>query len=177
MGWGVVKSRIENEDRRALPTGTLDISKVSYGEDSYQDGNDWEWERNLGAQTLDISSKSFGENEYWDSGDWQYERNLVNTLDISPTSFGENEYWDSNDWYYERRLGGQLEVETVDADDLGDWYSDYERRLGAQTLDISSKSFGENEYWDSGDWQYERNLIQTQRINSGSTLVIPNRLQ
>lgn len=54
---------------------------------------------------------------------------MVNTLDISPTSFGENEYWDSNDWYYERRLGGELEVEPVDADDLGDWYSDYERRL------------------------------------------------
>lgn len=63
------------------------------------------------------------------------------------------------------------QVDPVDLDDLGDWYSDYERRLddedeyegwendeewernlGAQTLDISGKSFGENEYWDTGDW-------------------------
>ncbi len=115
---------------------------------------------------------------------------------MSPTSFGENEYWDSNDWYYEWRLAAL--VEPVDADDLGEWYSDYERRLddedeeegdyygnpddyernlgGVSTLENSPKSFAENEYWDSGDWQYEWNLIQTQRVITGSTLVIPHRL-
>jgi len=35
-------------------------------------------------------------------------------------------------------------------------------------LDISSKSFGENEYWDSGDWQYERNLVNTLDISPTS---------
>ena len=36
-------------------------------------------------------------------------------------------YREQPDFLDNRNLGGQLEVEPVEADDLGDWYSDYER--------------------------------------------------
>ncbi len=113
---------------------------------------------------MDISKISFGENTYEDSNDWEWTRNLASTLDISPVSFGENEYQDGNGWSWERRLGSQVDVEEVDADDLGDWFSDYERRLDskvvlgrdlASTLDISPVSFGENEYQDGNGWSWE----------------------
>lgn len=109
MGWSVVKSKLEMEDKRQLAQGSAEISNV---------------ERTL-AQSLDISQRSFGENEYWDGYDWDWERNLASTLSISEASYGEDEYWDSNDWDYERRVLAQ--VDPVDLDDLGDWYSDYER--------------------------------------------------
>lgn len=133
-----------------MPTGTLDISKISFGENSYDDGNDWEWERRLDEKIMLFQKGK-----------------LVETLEE------DEDDEEPTDWNTYRVLGAGLEIEPVDADDLGDWYSDYERRLqdgwedegdnekddegerrrlGQNTLDISSKSFGENEYWDSGDW-------------------------
>ncbi len=72
-------------------------------------------------------------------------------------------------------MKGALDIDPVD-DDLGDWYSDYERRLDeedegddddwdeefgegwernlAQTLDISERSFGEPEYRED-NWEWE----------------------